>query len=231
MNNLKKIYWILWKDAITQLRTREATGAMIVFALMVILIFAFSFIQQGQAMAPMMIPGMIWVTITFSGMLGLNFTFLMEKNNDALMGLLLAPLRKDAIYLGKVGAQFLFLLLVELFALPMFFIFFDIQLQAPLIYLLLTVLLGTLGFSGAGVFLAALSDSTRTRDMILPVVLFPILIPLLIGAVKASGIVIAGQWPEPLWVQSYWSWIRLMAVYDVIIFSAAVVLIDYVLEV
>jgi len=231
MNSLRKIGLVIWKDSLVQLRTRETVGAMVVFALLVIVIFAFAFIRQGQPLEPGLIAGMIWVTIVFSGMLGLNYAFLLEKNNEALLGLVLAPLRPDGLYLGKVGAQLAFLILVQVAALPTFFLFFDIRLQAPFACLLLSLLLGSIGFSGAGVFLAAVSDSTRSRDMVLPVLLLPILTPLLIGAVKTTGIAITGPWPDPAWVQAYWSWTRLMAVFDVIIFTAAVVLIDYVLEV
>jgi heme exporter protein B len=117
---MRKIFWIIWKDLAIELRSREVTGAMVLFALMVLVIFAFSFLRPGEKLPPEMIPGVIWVTVAFAGMLGLNHAFLPEKQNDTLTGLILAPVSKSAIYLGKVGTHFLFLLLVEIIALPLF---------------------------------------------------------------------------------------------------------------
>ncbi|MEL7568561.1 MAG: heme exporter protein CcmB [Dehalobacterium sp.] len=228
---MKKVLWLIWKDLVMEFRSREVTGAMVLFALIVIVIFAFSFVQPGQKMALEMIPGMVWVTIAFSGMLGLNHAFLPEKQNDSLMGLILAPISKSAIYLGKTGAHFLFLLLVELVSLPMFFIFFNIEMQGSFFHLLLVLFLGTLGFSGVGIFLSALSANTRSNELLLPIILFPILIPLFLAGVKASGIVFVGSWTDPVWVGAYWSWVRLMAVFDIIFFTVSLILIDFVLEV
>ena len=204
---------------------------MVLFALMVLVIFAFSFLRPGEKLPPEMIPGVIWVTVAFAGMLGLNHAFLPEKQNDTLTGLILAPVSKSAIYLGKVGTHFLFLLLVEIIALPLFFIFFNIQMQGSVLYLVPVLFFGTAGFSGLGVFLSALSVHTKSNELLLPVILFPLLIPLLLGGVKATGIVFNASWADPVWVGAYWSWLRLMAVFDIIFFTLSLVLIDYVLEV
>lgn len=231
MSRLKKVLRIIWKDLMIELRTREVMGAMVVFALMVMVVFAFSFIQPGRRIAPEMMPGMVWVTIVFAGMLGLNHTFLPERENDALMGLILAPISKSAIYLGKVGTHFLFLVLVEILALPLFFVFFNLEIQGSFFHLLIVLFFGTLGFSGVGVFLAALSANTRSNELLLPVILFPIIVPLLLAGVKATGIVFSPSWTDPAWVAAYWSWVRLLAVFDVIFFAVSLVLIDFVVEV
>lgn len=231
MMAVKKVFWLIWKDLAIEFRSREVTGAMVLFALIVIVLFAFSFVQPGQKMATEMIPGMMWVTIIFAGMLGLNHSFLPEKQNDSLMGLILAPISKSAIYLGKTGTHFLFLALVELIFLPLLFVFFNIEMQGSFLKLLLVLFLGTLGFSGVGVFLSALSANTRSNELLLPIILFPILIPLFLAGIKASGILFSGFWAEPVWVASYWSWIRFMAVFDIIFFTVSLILIDFVLEV
>lgn len=228
---MRKVLWMIWKDLSIEIRSREVTGAMVLFALMVIVIFAFSFVLPGQKMPSEMIPGIIWVTIIFAGMLGLNHSFLPEKENDCLMGLILAPISKSMIYLGKTATHFLFLLLVELVALPLIVVFFNVQIQGPFLNLLLVLLLGTLGFSGVGVFLGALAANTKSNELLLPIILFPILIPLFLAGVKGTGIALAGSWADPVWVAAYWSWIRLMLVFDVIFFTVSLVLIDFVLEV
>jgi len=228
---MKKVLWILWKDLVIEFRSREVTGAMGLFALMVLVIFAFSFLRPGEKMPPEMIPGLVWVTIAFAGMLGLNHAFLPEKQNDSLMGLLLAPVGKSTIYLGKVFAHFIFLLLVEIIVLPLFFIFFNINLQGSFLHLVLVLFFGTIGFSGLGVFLSALAAHTRSNELLLPIILFPVLIPLFLAGVNAAGIVFNGIWTDPVWVGAYWSWFRLMVVYDIIFLTLALLLIDYVLEV
>lgn len=143
---MKKALWIVWKDLAIEFRSREVTGAMILFALMVLVIFAFSFLQPGERIPPEMIPGMVWVTIAFAGMLGLNHAFLPEKQNNSLMGLILAPISKSTIYLGKVSTHFLFLLMVEIVTIPLFFIFFNIEMQGTLVKLILVLFFGTLWF-------------------------------------------------------------------------------------
>lgn len=229
--NLKRVYWIIWKDIMLEIRAKETIGTMLIFTFLVLVIFAFSFLQPGNRVSLEIIPGIIWVTIAFTGMLGLNRAFLPEKNNDCILGLVLAPVEKSTIYLGKVAANFIFLTGVELFSYPLMAVFFNFRIQGPLLYFILVLLLGTIGFSGTGVFLAALSANTRTSEILLPVVLFPIWIPLILGAVKASGLVLAGRLSDPLWAQSFWSWVRLLAVYDLIFLAVSFVLFDYVLEV
>ncbi|MGI6679251.1 MAG: heme exporter protein CcmB [Dehalobacterium sp.] len=228
---MKKVLWLIWKDLAIEVRSREVSGAMVLFALMVIVVFAFSFIQPGQKMPSEMIPGVIWVTIIFAGMLGLNRSFLAEKENDALIGLFLAPISKSAIYLGKTATHFLFLSLVELCSLPLIIVFFNVEIQGSLWSLLLILFLGIFGFSGVGVFLGALAANTKSNELLLPIILFPILIPLFLAGVKGTGIVLSGSWADPVWVAAFWSWIRLMVVFDVIFFSVSLVLIEYVLEV
>lgn len=228
---VKKVLWLIWKDLIIELRSRQVIGGMVLFSLIVLVIFAFSFVQPGQKIPREMLPGMIWVTIAFAGMLGLNHAFLPEKQNDSLMGLILAPISKSAIYLGKTGTHFLFLLVVELISVPLFMIFFNMEIKGPFLNLLLVFLLGTLGFSGVGIFLSALAANMESNEILLPIILFPILIPVFLAGVKATGIVFSCSWTDPVWVAAYWSWIRFMAVFDIIFFTLSLILIDFVLEV
>lgn len=229
--SLKKVFYLAAKDVTMELRSKETISAMVIFNLLVIAIFAFAFIQPAGKMSPEVFPGLIWVTVSFAGVLGLNRSFSGEKINDCLMGLLLAPMDKTLIYFGKVIAQLVFLFLVEAISLPLFFVFLNFKMVGFFLYFLLILFLGTVGFAAAGVFLAALSSNTRTGEILLPVILFPILIPLFLGAVKATGIVFGGSLVDPRWAGAFWTWVRLMGVYDVIIFAVSFVLFDYVLEV
>lgn len=227
----ESLFWMIWKELLAEFRTRETMTAMLIFSLTVILIFAFSFSRPGEKISSEILAGLIWVVITFSGLLGLNRTFLTEQKNDALLGLLLAPIDKSLIYLGKVASNLVFLGLVEIISLPLFFIFFGSRLETSYPLLILVLILGTLGFSGVGVFLAALASNTKISEILLPVLLFPLLTPLFLGAVKASGILLAGSWPDPVSAAGFWSWIRLMFVFDLVFFAAALLLFDYLMEV
>jgi len=229
--SLAKIVLMMWKDITVERRGKETLSAMFIFSALVIVVFAFSFIRPGTVVSPDSFPGIIWITVTFSGLLGLNRSFLWEKNNDCLMGLLLAPIDKSVIYFGKVAANFIFLTLIEGVSLPLLTVFLKLQVQGSIWYLVLVIFLGTLGFTGTGVFLAALSSNTRTSEILLPVILFPILIPLFLAAVRATDIIISGGLTDPdLWA-AFWSWIRLIVVYDVVFLAVPFVLFDFVLEV
>lgn len=229
--SFKKIYMMMWKDLTMELRSKETVSAMLIFSILVIVIFGFAFIQPSGKIQPEVFPGVMWVAITFAGILGLNRSFLLEKHNDSLMGLMLAPIDKSVIFFGKVLANFIFLLMVELISMPLFLIFLNLQIKGPVLYLILVIFLGTLGFIAIGTFLSALAANTKASEILLPIILFPILVPLILGAVKATGIVISGFILEPGWAQSFWSWIRLMAVYDIIFLVVPFLLFEYVLEV
>ena len=142
---LNQVAAIIWKDFVTELKTRELLSAMFIFALLVILIFIFS-INLSIVKASEVGPGVLWVSFLFAGTIGLNRSFMLEKENDCLMGLMMVPADRTAIYFGKLISNFIFLLVMELFILPLFMIFFNVDLLEHLGSLLVVIVLGTLGF-------------------------------------------------------------------------------------
>ncbi|NLL19064.1 MAG: ABC transporter permease [Clostridia bacterium] len=221
----RQAWHIFWKDLLMEWRSKQTISSMLIFAIMVVVVFAFAF-QPTRELTKAVFPGMVWVAFVFSGILGLNRAFVSEKQQDCLMGLIMAPLDRSSIYFGKVLGTVFLMGFIELVALPLFFIFFDYRVQGSLLLLVLVIFLGTLGFATVGTFLAALAANARSSELLLPLILFPILVPVLIASVKATGIVLTGGE-----IKELMSWIRVLGVYDLIFMIVPFLLFEYVLEV
>ena len=221
---LKQIAAIVWKDFVTELKTRELLSAMFIFALLVILIFIFS-INLSIVKASEVGPGILWVAFLFAGTIGLNRSFMLEKENGCLMGLMLVPADRTAIYFGKLISNLIFLSIMELFILPLFMIFFNIDLLSHLGPLLVVVFLGTLGFCALGTLLSSLSANLKTREIMLPILLYPLLIPIIIGAVRMTGQILDGTE-----LADMMKWIGLTASFDIIYIGVSIMTIDHILE-
>ena len=221
---LNQIAAIVWKDFVTELKTRELLSAMFIFALLVILIFIFS-INLSIVKASEVGPGILWVAFLFAGTIGLNRSFMLEKENGCLMGLMLVPADRTAIYFGKLISNLIFLSIMELFILPLFMIFFNIDLLSHLGPLLIVVFLGTLGFCALGTLLSSLSSNLKTREIMLPILLYPLLIPIVIGAVRMTGQILDG-----IELFDMMKWIGLTASFDIIYIGVSIMTIDHILE-
>jgi heme exporter protein B len=228
MGYWRKLGALVSKDIAVESKTKEMFTSMFVFAFLVIVIFAFAF-APDRATTKEVFPGILWIGFIFAGVLGLNRSFSSEKENDCLSGLLLTPVDRTAIYLAKAASNFLFMTAVQAVSLPLFFIFFDYRMQGPLWLLLAVILLGTAGFVVIGTFLAALAANTRAGEILLPLILFPVIIPVVIGAVKSTAIVLAGVPPglEGELVR----WMQLLGGYSIIFLTVSLMLFEYVLEV
>ncbi|HHW14376.1 MAG TPA: heme exporter protein CcmB [Firmicutes bacterium] len=224
MTFLNRVWAIAAKDLRAELRTKQMSSAMLIFAFLVIVIFAFAFDPTRQSLS-FILPGVIWVAFFFAALLGLNRSFVGERVNDCLHGLMLAPVDRSAIYFGKVLANLIFTLVVEAIALPLFFVLFNYSLQGSWGVLLAIVALGTFGFIAVGTFLAALAANTRTSEILLPVILFPVAVPVVIGAVQATRAVLAGA---PL--ADFLPWFGVLGVYGVVFLAVPFLLFEYVLE-
>jgi len=221
-NFLKAVWAVVQKDLSSELRSRELLSAMLVFSLLVILIFNFA-LELDIRTRRSVTSGVLWATFAFAGTLGLNRSMAIEKDRGCLDGLLLAPVDRSAIYFGKVISNFAFMLIVEAIVLPVYSVLYGLNLFQP--GLLLVILLGSIGYTAVGTLLSAMSIQTRTRDVMLPILLFPVVIPVLIAAVKASGGYLTGaEFSEIL------PWLNLLIVYDVIFTSLAFMLFDSVVE-
>ena len=181
---LKAMLAVVWKDLAAEWRSRELLSAMLVFALLVIFIFNFALNLDAQARAAVT-SGVLWVTFTFAGTLGLNRSMAVEKDRGCLDGLLLAPVDRTAIYFGKALSNLVFMLVVAAIVLPVYSILYNTNLFLP--GLLGVILLGSLGYVAVGTLLSAMTVQARTRDILLPILLFPVVLPLLVAAVTASS--------------------------------------------
>jgi heme exporter protein B len=218
---LDKVLALYWKDVVAELRTKEVVNASLVFALMVLVLFNFAFdlrVERVQSVAP----GVLWVTFTFAGVLSLGRAFAREQDRGTLEGLLLSPIDRGALYLAKLLANATFMLVVEAVSLPIFVGLFNVELDWPLIIVI--VLLGTFGFAGVGTLLAAMAANTRAREVMLPLLLFPLSVPVLIATVKATGQALGGAPDEGH------PWLGLLAAFDVIFLTLSFLVFDFVVE-
>lgn len=226
MTLVKTALLLAKKDLYSEFKTKQVLATMVIFAGLVILVFSFAF-DPANNTTKAVIPGVVWVIIVFSGILGLNRSFISEQRNDTMQGLLIAPMDAQSIFLGKFLANFMMILIVELVALPFLFLLFDFKMVGSLPSFLLVIVIGSFGFISIGTFLAALAANSKSSEMLLPLLLFPITSPILIGVVQATRIFLTST--EKF--ASAYAWMQLVTAYDVIFFVLCFLLIDYVLEV
>lgn len=219
---LRAIGAIVWKDLAAELRSRELISAMLVFALLVILIFNFALELDAKTRSNVT-AGVLWVTFAFAGTLGLNRSMAMEKDRGCLDGLLLAPVDRSAIYFGKAIGNLIFMFIIEIIVLPVYSVLYNTNLFQP--GLLLVIALGSVGYTVVGTLLASMAVQTRTRDVLLPILLFPVAIPVFIAAVKASSGFLQG-----IEMAEIIPWLNLLITYDVVFTAVAFMVFDYVVE-
>jgi len=213
---------LLWKDLVAELRTRELLGGMLVFGLLVLLIFNFAFDLRVDNVAAIA-PGVLWVAFTFGGILGLGRSFVVEKDRGTLDGLLAAPVERGAIYLAKLLGNLLFMVLVESICLPVFTMFFNFG--AISLDVIAIVILGTFGFAAVGTLFSAMAANTRARDVMLPLLVLPICIPVVIASVEATSLVFDGSR-----VADRLSWLGLLGAFDAIFGMLCFLVFDFVVE-
>jgi heme exporter protein B len=213
---------IVWKDIRAELRTKDIFSSMFVFALLSVIVFNFAFELRVPDMK-MVVPGIVWVAISFAGTLGLNRAFVIEQDKGSLAGLLLAPVDRSAIYFGKMLGNLLFMLVVEIMILPLIMIFYNLSLLTPAN--LLVLFLGSYGFAAVGTVFSAIAVNTRAREVLLPVLLFPVLLPVLIAGVKMTGALLDGET-----LSSLANWLQIVTIYDIGFTVVAYLTFGYVME-
>ncbi len=215
---------VVWKDLSAELRSRELLSAMLIFALLVILIFNFALdLDPATRREPTITAGILWVIFVFAGTLGLNRSMAIEKDRGCIDGLLLAPVDRSAIYFGKALGNLVFMLMVEIIVLPIYSLLYNVNLLNP--GLLLVILLGSIGYVAVGTLLAAMAVQARTRDILLPILLFPVVLPVILAAVKASTGFLDG-----IEMNLIRPWLNLLIAYDIIFSAVAFMVFDYVVE-
>jgi heme exporter protein B len=219
---LKAVATILWKDLRIELRSWEALSASFVFSILVLVVFNFTLdldpdesLRFGAAF--------LWVAFAFAGVLALNRSFALEKEENGLQAMVLAPVDRGAIYIGKFLSNVIFMFVTEVVVLPLFAIFFNVGIGERFGLLLVILLLGTIGFSSVGTLFSAMAVHTRMREVILPVLLLPISVPVLVAAVETTAYALgAGEAPS--------FWFKLLIVYDVIFVTVSVLVFEYLLQ-
>ncbi|MEJ5200276.1 MAG: heme exporter protein CcmB [Anaerolineae bacterium] len=222
MSFWRAVVAIVWKDIRAELRTKDIFSSMFVFALLTVILFNFAFELRVPDMK-MVVPGIVWVAISFAGTLGLNRAFVIEQDKGSLAGLLLAPVDRSAIYFGKLIGNLLFMFVVEIIILPLVMIFYNLSLLS--LAHVLVLLLGTYGFAAVGTVFSAIAVNTRAREVLLPILLFPVLLPVLIAGVKMTGALLDGEA-----LGSLGNWLQIVMVYDVGFTIIAYLTFGYVME-
>jgi heme exporter protein B len=221
---LTRIWAIFRKDLLIELRTKDSLNAMLFFGIVVLVIFSFA-LESVRDSIRMAVPGVLWVAFAFSGTLGLNRMFAAEKENSCLQGLLMLPIDRGVLYLGKMLAASVFMLISEAIIFVFSLVFFNLTVWREIPYLALVFVIGTLGFTAVGTLLSAISVNTRLREVLLPLILFPVILPILVMAVEATNIILNtveyGALKLPL---------TIMTVFTVVFATLSYLLFDYVLE-
>jgi heme exporter protein B len=220
MTFLIQVQAILWKDIRSELRNKQTWMSMGLFALLVLVIFNFAFdlrVDNKAAIAP----GALWVAFVFASLLGLGRTITSEQENGSMDRLMLCPVDRKAIYVAKLVGNLGFIAVVEVIALPVFAVLFNVPLFTG--QLLPIVVLGTLGIATIGTLFSTIAATTRARELLLPILVFPLIVPVVIGAVRATGALMAPSINEP-------PWLGLMLAFDLIFLSISLLVFEYVVE-
>jgi heme exporter protein B len=214
---------ILAKEVRAEFRARELLNTTLVFAFVVIVMFSFAF-DPTAAESRRFGPGLLWIALLFAGSLMLQPSFAREHANDTLDALCLAPVSPFSILLGKIAANFVFLTVCEVVLLPVFAVLYNVSLLPVLGRLVFVLMLGTFGLTITGTVFSAVAAQARMRELLLPLLLLPVLVPLLLAAVEATAGLLADT-PE---LQR--TWLEILIGFDVIFFTASWLLSDYLLE-
>jgi heme exporter protein B len=221
---LKQTYLLLCKDLLLELRRRDSLLTMFFFGTLLLFVFHFSFDLAPDKIAEMA-PALLWLAFLFTGTLGLAQLFQAERENHCLDALLLSPLDRGALFLAKTSFNLILMLLVELVVMPLFWILFNLSAWNLLPQLFLVTLLGTIGFCVLGTIMSALTLRARARELLLPLVLFPLMIPVILATIRCMESVLRhGEFGEAV------SWLKLLVGFDVIFITVGVLIFDWVLE-
>ena len=214
---------IAWKDVRLEIRSRDTIVSALIFGLIVVVVFNFGLNRTPGSLAPVA-PGLLWVAYGFVGVLAMNRAFARELDQGALDGLLAAPVSRDAVFLGKMLGTLAFMLVIEAILLPVFAVMLGLPTLSPTLGLI--ILLATVGFATVGTFFAAIAAQTRSREILLPVLFFPVIVPVIIAAVEATALTLQGGPMLPVWTR----WLPLLVVFDALFLVICPWIFGYVFE-
>lgn len=217
----RQVLALFAKDLLIELRTRESVGAMVVFALLVLVTFNFA-LDLRRELTALVGAGVLWIGVVFAATLGFGRTFAVERDQGTLDGLLLAPLDRSALFLAKLLGNLALMGVVELVTVPAFAALFDVSLDLPVV--LGTLFVGTVGLAAVGTLFSAIAAHTRAREVMLPLLLFPVAAPVLIGVVQATGVALGSPTARDM------PWLSLLVAFDAIYLAVGAVVFEYVME-
>jgi heme exporter protein B len=215
---------VAWKDLVIERRSKETLNALLFFSLALLFVFQFALGPDRERLTSVL-PGLLWLGFILSGVLGLGRAFLVERENDCWEALLLTPGDKSAIYLGKLVSSLVLMAVVEALVLGLFVVFFDVDFAPALPGLVLVIGLGTVGIAAVGTLFAAMTAQVRARELLFPVLLLPVLVPVLLATVNATEALLRRQ---PL--ADVGHWLQLLVAADVVYLAVGLLTFDVILE-
>ncbi|HXH06735.1 MAG TPA: heme exporter protein CcmB [Vicinamibacterales bacterium] len=213
---VRAAWLVVRKDVVIELRSREILYTTLFFAAASVLVFAFGFVREGEP-AGDVAAGVLWIAIAFAGTLALGRTFERERYGETLRGLALAPVERSAIYAGKLLGLLLLLAAVEAVLVPVVGLLFQAALSREAVALVLLLAAGTVGFAAVGTLFGAMLVRARSRDVLLPVVLYPMAVPVIIGGVRGTAALVQTEPDLP----AAWMWIGILAAFDAVFLTLA----------
>jgi heme exporter protein B len=220
----RQVLAVAAKDLRAEFRTKESINSAVSFAVVILLLFSFAMDPTSEQIAEMS-GGLLWLVYAFAGALILNRSFARELPNDCLDVLVASPVPASALFLGKCAANYLLLVLLEIICLPVFSVFYNLTVTRELVWMMAVFALATWGMTVVGTVFSALTVNLRLRELMLPMLIYPMLIPALMAAMKLTTVLIAGG---DIFSEDE-VWLRLLVGFDIIFTSLAVSLIDTVL--
>ncbi len=224
MSFMKTVVLIFRKDILQELKSGEILSSMMLFSLVAVVLFHLS-MGEGIEKFPQAAAGVLWITFIFAGVLGLNKSFVQEKENNCLDALLMGPVGADAVFLGKMAANFLFIIVVEFVTLLIFAILFNIQSLSIFFSVVMVMIVNTIGFCSIGTILAAIAVNTRNREVLLPILLYPVIAPVVISAAKSTAMIMDGAR-----MYEILNWLKLTAAFDVIYIVVPLLIFSHVVK-
>jgi heme exporter protein B len=220
----RRVWIVVWKDFLVERRSKEQLNALLFFCLLLLFLFQFALGPDRERLAAAL-PGLLWLGFILAGLLGLGRSFLVERENDCWEGLRLSPGDKSAIYLGKLAGNCVLMTAVELILVVLFGVFYGVDLWTPAAPLALVLALGTVGLAAVGTLFAAMTTHVRARELLFPVLLLPVQVPVLLATVSATQALLLGQ---PLADVAHW--LKLLVGADLVYLTIGVLTFEFVLE-
>ena len=220
---MKPLTAIVFKDIVIEMRSKESISSMLMFGILVLVIFMFAF--EGSGLDKSLIgAGELWVAYSFAAILGLNRSLAMELDNDCLQGLLLAPLGRGALYMGKVASNFTFMIIAEFIVLPVFFILNNLSFDQRFLAIAGISILGTLGMAAVGTILSTISANTRMKEVMLPILQIPLTVPVVIAAAEATSQILNKETPEIS------AWLTILAGFSIVYLVISYLVFEFAVE-